>query len=346
MPQSIGPVARLVLSLLFATSAIDAAARPKTDVVELANGDRISGEIKLMRNGVLSYGTDSMGTVSIEWDGVNTLDSNHFFRFRMVSQKRLFGALGESEDPGFVRIVHAEGVEDVAVQEIVAITPIESSLQERLDAVANLGYQDFKASDSRTTELGLRVSYLDEYSENRLEARTIIAESETETNTSNRVDLSRRHLWQNPLYFNYYRVGWESNDQLAIDSRIVGTYGVGRRVFDNNRTKLNLVGGAQVVSEEDSLGKRTDSVEGLIAIEYRTWNFSSPELELVTGLRLYPGITESGRQRGDGEITLSWEVLDNVDLSLSAFGSFDNETNQDGDDYDYGITTGVTWDLQ
>ncbi|MEE4193135.1 MAG: hypothetical protein V2I66_16270, partial [Halieaceae bacterium] len=64
-------------------AAVDAAARAKTDMVELANGDRVSGEIKSMRNGILSYGTDSMGTVSIEWDGVNTLDSNHFFRLRM-----------------------------------------------------------------------------------------------------------------------------------------------------------------------------------------------------------------------------------------------------------------------
>ncbi len=346
MPQSIGLMARFVLGLWVVGAAAEATARPRTDMVELVNGDRVSGEIKSMRNGMLSYGTDSMGTVSIEWDGVNTLDSNHFFRFRMINQVRLFGALGESEKPGYVLVVHSEGVEDIAVQDIVAITPIEGSLQERLDAVVNFGYQDFRASDSRTTELGLRVSYLDEYSENRLEARAVVAESETETNTSNRLDLSRRHLWQNPIYFNYYRVGWESNDQLAIDRRVVGTYGIGRRIYDDNRTKLSLVGGLQAVSEEDSLGESTESIEGLVSVDYRIWNFSSPELDLVTGVRLYPGITESGRLRGDGEITLSWEVIGDIDLNLSAFGSFDNETNRDGNGYDYGITTGITWDIQ
>jgi hypothetical protein len=326
-------------------AAVDAAARAKTDMVELANGDRVSGEIKSMRNGILSYGTDSMGTVSIEWDGVNTLDSNHFFRLRMVNQVRLFGALGESETPGYVQIVHSEGVEDIAVQDIVAITAIESSLAERLDSVINLGYSDFKANQSRTSELGMRVTYEDEYSLNRLDLRSVVAESESETNTSNRFDLSREHLWQNPLYFNYYRVGWESNDQLAIDSRYVGTYGIGRRIFDDNRTKLRVVGGLQAVREEDSLGETTDSIEGLLAVDYRTWSFSSPELELVTGVRLYPGLTESGRIRGDGDISLSWEVTGDIDLTLSAFGSYDNETNQDGDDYDYGITTGISWEL-
>jgi hypothetical protein len=62
-------------------------------------------------------------------------------------------------------------------------------------------------------------------------------------------------------------------------------------------------------------------------------------------VRLYPGLTESGRKRGDGDISLSWEVTGDIDLTLSAFGSYDNETNQDGDDYDYGITTGISWEL-
>ncbi len=345
MPFSIGVAARFVLALVLLATGMQAAARPKTDIVVLANGDRVTGEIKGMRNGRLSFGTDSMGTVSIEWDGIITLDSNHFFRFRTEQQDRFFGALGESELDRHVQIVHAGGVEDVSLDALVAITPIENTLEDRLDTVVSLGYSDFKASEARNTELGLRMVYIDEYSENSFEARSVVAESETETNTSNRLNAARRRLWQDPIYFNYYRVGWESNDQLAIDSRFVGSYGIGRRVFDSNRTKLSVIGGLQVVSEEDSQGETTDSLEGLLAVDYRTWNFGSPELDLVTGVRIYPGITESGRLRADGEITLSWEIVGDLNLSLSAFGSYDNETNPDGDDYDYGITTGVAWDL-
>ena len=68
-------------------------------------------------------------------------------------------------------------------------------------------------------------------------------------------------------------------------------------------------------------------------------------MELVTRLSVYPGITESGRVRSDGDIVLSWEVIEDLKLNLTAFGSFDNETNEDGDDYDYGITTGVSWEF-
>ncbi len=345
MPKSIGRVARFVLSLLFAAVAVDAAARPKTDIVQLANGNRINGEIKAMENGLLRYGTDSMGTVSIEWDDVTKLDSNHFFRLRTLGRVRLFGALGESETDGHVLIVHAGGVEDIPVQNIVEIAPIESTLSDRLDSVVNFGYSDIKASGASSTELGLRVTYDDEYSRNVLDARSIVAESNSETNTSNRIDLTRQRLWENPVYFNFYRVGWERNDQLAVDSRVVTSYGIGRRIFDDNRTKLSLIGGLQLVSEEDSQGEGTESVEGLLVANYRTWSFSSPDLELVTGLRVYPGITESGRLRADADITLSWEVIGDLDLNLTASSSYDNESNDDGDDYDYSITTGVAWEF-
>lgn len=345
MPQSIGVAARLALTFLLLFSALDVAARPKTDIVVLENGDRVTGEIKSMQYGRLQYGTSSMGTVSIEWNDVITLDSNHFFRLRTEGQQRYFGALGESLMPGHVKIVHAGGVEDISVMDIVEITPIENTLEDRLDSVLNVGYSDIKANEARTTNVGLRMKYRDEYSENELEARSVVAESETETNTNNRVNLSRRQLWQNPLYFNYYRLGWERNDQLAIDSRLVATYGIGRRFFDSNSTKLAVTTGFQLVNEEDSQGESTDSVEGLLAVDYRTWSFSDPDLNLVTGVRLYPGITETGRLRADGDITLSWDIIGDLSLSLTAFGSFDNETNDDGDDYDYGITTGVAWDF-
>ena len=54
-----------VLSLLW-SGGLHAA--PKTDVVILVNGDRITGEVKALEKGILSYSTDSIGTISIEWE--------------------------------------------------------------------------------------------------------------------------------------------------------------------------------------------------------------------------------------------------------------------------------------
>lgn len=320
-------------------------AREKTDRVTLINGDTVTGEIKSLQKGYLDLSTDSMGTVRIEWDDVTGLTSNYFFRIRTIDGIRYFGAMDRSETRGRVIIQHAEGTEDYRLVDIVAIRPIDSSFRERLDTTISAGYSDYKASDTSTTQFGIAASYEDQLSSNILAARSVITDNSGETNTSNRVDIVRQRLWQDPRYFNYYGANWESNDELAIDSRAGLALGVGRRVIDSGKTRLRIALGLQGTVEEDSLGESTESLEGLAVIEFDTWRFRAPELNLTSTLRLYPGITESGRYRADGNITLSWEIIDDLNLNLSAFGNLDSNSNQDGDSYDYGVTTGLEWEL-
>ena len=64
----------LVLSI---TTALHAG--PKTDVVRLANGDHITGEVKRLERGRLTFSTDDGGTIYFEWDNVAHLESVHQF---------------------------------------------------------------------------------------------------------------------------------------------------------------------------------------------------------------------------------------------------------------------------
>jgi len=331
-------VCGLVLSL-----AVDA--RPKTDVIYLANGDRLTGEIKKLENGLLSYSTDNMGTVHIEWENVARADANYFFRVRTASGRRFFGTIDESTEPGKVRVLHAGGEESLAILDVVAITPIDDTLQERIDTTISVGYSNFKASDSSTLTAGVNVTYADEFSTNTLDARSVVTDNNDEVNKSQQVSLERRRLWDNPRNFTFSGAGWETNDELGIEYRVGLGFGLGRNFIDSNRTRLAITGGLQGLTEEDDDGATTESIEGLIKIDYLTWRFDTPELDLETSVTLYPGITESGRLRSDANISLSWEIIEDLKLNISAFGNYDNQSSESGDDYDFGITTGIDWEI-
>ena len=60
----------LLLPLVGALAAVSArpAAAQRTDVVELRNGDEITGEIKELARGKLKFKTDDMGTIYVEWE--------------------------------------------------------------------------------------------------------------------------------------------------------------------------------------------------------------------------------------------------------------------------------------
>ena len=63
----------LVLIALLPLSA--AVAAPKTDVVVFQNGDRLTGEVKGLDRGRLSFDTDATGTIAIEWARVKSVDT-------------------------------------------------------------------------------------------------------------------------------------------------------------------------------------------------------------------------------------------------------------------------------
>ena len=63
------PVA-LMIGLAPDTSAN---AQPKTDIVTLANGDRITGEVPALNRGRLEFKSDDEGTIHFEWDTIATV---------------------------------------------------------------------------------------------------------------------------------------------------------------------------------------------------------------------------------------------------------------------------------
>ena len=80
---------KIVISLLVTAATalwanpLQAQARPKTDVVILKNGDRITGEIKGLDLGILTLKTDWMGTVEIEWDNIERVKSSFRYNRRV-----------------------------------------------------------------------------------------------------------------------------------------------------------------------------------------------------------------------------------------------------------------------
>ena len=98
----------------------------KTDVVVLLNGDAVTGEIKSLDFAELRYSTDSMGTVSIEWEEVVSLTSSQSLQVEVTSGTRYFGGLTESSIDGSIGVGRGENVQELQLASIVRITPIET----------------------------------------------------------------------------------------------------------------------------------------------------------------------------------------------------------------------------
>jgi hypothetical protein len=124
-----------------------ASARPKTDVVILANGDRITCEIKELTRDKLKVKTDSAGTIEIEWEDIVSIKSDYYFRVEDSSGHRYFGEIELIADKTLFRIASQDEIVTLERVVVTEIVPIETSFWSRFDGTIKLGYDYTKASN-------------------------------------------------------------------------------------------------------------------------------------------------------------------------------------------------------
>src|SRR6516164_4485990 len=93
--------AAAVLLVLASTCACGLAwgyARDKTDVVELRNGDHLSGDILSLKFGILTLKTDNMSTLSIEWPAVRSITSKYGFAIERRDGTKYDGVIATGAD--------------------------------------------------------------------------------------------------------------------------------------------------------------------------------------------------------------------------------------------------------
>jgi hypothetical protein len=119
------PRSRVVAILLAAWVPTAPCWAAKTDQVVLANGDRITGEIKSLEQGRLSFSTDDLGTVSIEWDKVAQVVSRRTYEVERSDGTRHFGDLRATPAAQPPVLLVGEGNDGQAMLKISRCSPLQ-----------------------------------------------------------------------------------------------------------------------------------------------------------------------------------------------------------------------------
>ena len=137
------------------------------------------------------------------------------------------------------------------------------------------------------------------------------------------------------------------NDELDLDLRTSIGAGGGRILNQSNNMSLSLEGGLLRSSENVSTGApNQETWEAFGSLLWDWFRYDSPELDLSTELHLIPNLTESGRVRGEFDISLKWELIEDLFWELKFYDSYDNEpVVQGAEKNDYGVNTSIGWDF-
>lgn len=336
---------RMALVAIASLSSVQVAAAPKTDVVVFINGERLTGEVKGLERGILSYSTDFMGTISIEWDKVAQLRSNQLFEIEMLDGTRAVARPAEFGDAGTLRIGTAgDGtVNSVPLAKASRIHALdEGRLRNRLDGFVSFGWSAAAANDVSQVSMNAGLTYRDEL---RLWDFTYDgARSESDSNPSaqsHTLAIDQQRFLRNRWFWNGGG-NIASNDELGLDLRVLLGGGLGRYFFQTPHQEFFAAAGIGISHEEFADGQTQESFEGIFAFSYDLYRFDAPEIDVSTSLTVYPSFTVSGRVRTDANVQMRYEIVDDLFYRLSLQHTYDNKPQSlDAPDSDWSFVTSV-----
>jgi hypothetical protein len=331
-----------LVAVLFAFASLPALAAPKTDVIQLKNGDRVTGEIKSLLRGQLELSTDHMGTVLIEWEQVQEITSSTGQSIELTNGARFFGTLDKPKAENYVRIITDDGDVGVASTDVINMYPVETGIWDRLDVSARLGFSWDKSSKVGKYSVGLDSSWRDPRFITRANFQTDIT-TQQEIDDSQRTVFTLNHM----RFLQNKRVralfgNLESNDELGIELRTLVGAGYGWIPIRSQRTLLTFMGGLAINRENPDEGDSDTQLEAVGSLFWDYYMLSYPERNVALNFSVFPSLTESGRYRANFDTVMKIELIRDLFFDITAYASYDNRPlSESASQSDYGITSGL-----
>lgn len=319
----------------------------KTDIITLHNGDRITGELKGMRTGLLQLKTDNMSTIYIEWDKIKEIHTDKYFQIELDDGRIYFGSLQVSDKKGMILVKGVTIDKELFIKHIVEITRIKETFWEILGGYIQMGVSYNKGSNVAEFNFAADLTYFIRKRQFELIVNSVISAT-GDTTTSKNQDaafsflryLERKWFWSALLSLN-------QNTTLGLDLRANLGAALGNDFIHTNdmllSSQVGLLGNREWYTNQT---EPQNNLTLLITNRFKYFIYEDPGVTLDSYLYVYPYITDLGRIRINYNFALDWEIINDLYWNLSFNLNYDNRPqSQDENKVDYNIITGLKYSL-
>ena len=319
-------------------------AQGRTDVVTLANGDRITGEVKRLERGRLEFKTDDAGTLYLEWDKLSSLVAKRLVEVLTTDGHRFLGSLGRAADRS-IAVVTLEGDVPLHMSDVTLITPIGTGFWRQLDGSIDTGFSYARSSgvaqlnlDSDTVyrRLGPGHASPDRSPRRRKTTSRIATIGRT-------LDLSYlQYPWQRWFILTAGR--FETNESVGLKLRSQIGAAAGPRLVNSNRAQLVLGAGLALNREQGVNVEPTGNLQAFFAFGTSFSTVRLAETNVDVNLQYYPSLSNAGRQRVQLDAGVKREFWKDVFAALNLYTTYDNRPpNPTANNNDVGVVLSIGW---
>ncbi|HEY7445408.1 MAG TPA: DUF481 domain-containing protein [Vicinamibacterales bacterium] len=316
----------------------------RTDIVTLANGDRITGEVVRLDRGRLEFKTDDAGTLYLEWDKLVSVITKRRVEVVTTDGRRFLGSLGQAPDRAITVVGPAEAT-TLQTPEVTYIRTIEATFWTKLDGSIDAGYSYSRSSGVSQLNLNTNTVHRNPGSQMGLSISATQTRKDDGSGRDDRASLDASYLryqWQR--WFFGIAGRFETNESLGLElrSQIGGV--VGPRLVNSNRAQMVVGAGVAVNDERGVDVESTRNVEALFVFRSSFYTYDRPKTNIDVGADYYPSLSNPGRNRLQLDAGIKYELWKDFYVAFNVYNTYDSRPpNPAADTNDFGVVASVGW---
>ena len=319
------------------------------DTVVMKNGDRLTGEVKRLEQGVLYIETDYFsGSVGVDWLQVEKVESKATFQIVLNDGKRLTGTISKVEvgiAPSKDFKVHAAGTDvQLSGSDVVRIESQKQTFWRQLKGSVDFGYNFTSGNNQSSLSTAANAKYVAEHWAvgTSYNASYSGQSGGTTTNLLEVQAFGERFLNRNSSVLGFSDFLHSSQQDLQLRTTLGGGYG--RYLVRTNQTELRGLIGADYTqaSYQSGLAQPTQQdVELFLGVEYRYFHFDRYTFQAQ--FLVFPALSDFGRIRFTTNDTLSVKLTNKFHLDFSLWDNFDSRPPLNARKNATGLSTSLGW---
>jgi len=325
-------------------------AKRKDDLVVMMNGDRFTGEIRKLEQGILYFKSAYMlQPVQLDWAQVDRLESQDQFFIALKNGKRYIGVIettGSKEAKGQALRLETEGTAiQIEALDVIGIQQREETFWSQLNGSIDYGLSYTSGNSALSSSLGAAVEYQRAKDLVRLTTSSQF-DAQSRGPDTNRYTFDGQYFRQlSQRWFYGGLLDLLKSDQQRLDLRT--TFGglFGRTIARTERTTFVIFAGGVFSREHYFPQAQTttigDNGEALVGANFYTFRFRV--LDIRSSVLLYPSLSEPGRVRVNSDSNLHIELVKDFYWDFHLYENFDSRPPINAPRNDLGVTTGIGW---
>ena len=315
----------------------------KSDVLVLRNGDILTGDLREMSRGMVTFKTDAASTIYVKWPRVVSATSAKVFEIDVDDGRVLVGSVAAPDSAYRLAIRQAADTVELPIESVVKMVRIKKTVFERIDGSLDAGVNFTQQNDKVDLSLTANVRYDVARHRVRLDFNGTYSRQDSVSPIERRnVSLQYSRILRRRWSWSAI-IGQSRNTQLGLESAwTIGT-GPGRLLISSNKVVLGTWIGLNYRKElyVDSDARSVVPLSLTTDLEWFTWTGMSTDVS--SRLVVAPILNDDGRWRINFTASLRREILSNLYLNFGVSEIYDSKPPADANKNDFSFTSSIGW---